>query len=124
MQKYKVKSLAVSGLGNKVHRCRAIVTESNFPKGRAEELVASGHLEKLAPEAEEVKQINPPTPDDFSKLNKNQLKAKLKEKGIEFDASANKEVLLALLTAPEAEEEEKDETGSGSVDALKDSLDQ
>ncbi len=133
MKKYIVKSLAVSGLGNKVFRCRAEVNENNFPPGRAEELVKSGHLvrtEETAPAAEPEKVKPKVTGDDFSTLTKKQIGEKLTERGIEFDPKSNKEHLLALLTAPAAEPEkdtdaDKDEEDeSGSDEALKNVLNQ
>lgn len=45
MKRFKVKSLHVGGLGNKVFKSGDIVTERNFPSGNADKLAASGHLE-------------------------------------------------------------------------------
>ena len=44
MAKYKVKSLAISGIGKKIYRSGNEVTESDFPKGNAQKLVEQGHL--------------------------------------------------------------------------------
>lgn len=124
MKLYKVKSLAVSGLRNKVHKCREIVKESNFAPGRAEELVKSGHLVPYV--EEEVKSTGTNAgsgaTNDPVVLTKKQIIAKLEEKGIEFDINAKKTDLQALL-----DDSEKDETGtnagSGALGALKDNLD-
>lgn len=45
MKRYKVKSLHIGGLGNKVFNRGDIVTERNFPAGNADKNVLSGHLE-------------------------------------------------------------------------------
>lgn len=45
MKRFKVKSLHVGGLGNKVFKAGDIVTERNFPAGNVEKLVSGGHLE-------------------------------------------------------------------------------
>jgi hypothetical protein len=47
MKKYRVKSLAVAGRYNKIHRTGDTVFETNFPEGHAEKLVVSGHLEAI-----------------------------------------------------------------------------
>lgn len=41
---YTVIALSCSGLGKKIHRSGEIVTDADFPNGRANELVASGFL--------------------------------------------------------------------------------
>lgn len=62
MAKYKVIALSVGGLGNKVFKLNDEVSENNFPKGHAEELVKKGFLAK----AEEPKapKIEPPKVED------------------------------------------------------------
>jgi hypothetical protein len=47
MEKFKVKSLAVSGRGNKIFRTGDEVFEGQFPDGRAKQLVKQGHLISL-----------------------------------------------------------------------------
>lgn len=47
MKRYKVKTLHIGGLGNKVFNHGDTVTERNFPKGNADLLVKSGHLEYI-----------------------------------------------------------------------------
>ena len=55
MPKYKVISLAVSGLGNKIFRPDDVVTERNFPPGNIKHLVDTGAVELIPEEeAEEV----------------------------------------------------------------------
>jgi hypothetical protein len=45
--KYKVIALSVGGLGNKIFSSGDIVSDENFQKGRAEELVRLGFLKPL-----------------------------------------------------------------------------
>ncbi len=47
MAKYKVKTLYLGGLGNKIFRSGDTVTEKNFPKGNAEKLAKSGAIELI-----------------------------------------------------------------------------
>lgn len=47
MAKYKVKSLYLGGLGNKIFKSGDEVTEKNFPQGNAEKLCKKGFLEKV-----------------------------------------------------------------------------
>lgn len=42
--KYKVKSLAVTGNGGKIHRSGDIVTAAHFPAGHAHKKHLAGHL--------------------------------------------------------------------------------
>lgn len=58
MANYKLKALAVSGHGKKVHKIEdnAILTENDFAPGRAEQLVKLGFLIKLEEEVTVVKQ--------------------------------------------------------------------
>lgn len=51
---YKVISLAVSGLSNKIHSSGETVNESDFPPGRADQLVQSKHLRCLTPQAKPI----------------------------------------------------------------------
>lgn len=46
---YKVKSLGVSGLGSRIYAAGALVTEADFPPGRAEQSAERGHLKRLTP---------------------------------------------------------------------------
>lgn len=46
---YKVKSLGVSGLGSRIYAAGALVTDADFPPGRAEQLAERGHLKRLTP---------------------------------------------------------------------------
>jgi hypothetical protein len=55
---YKVKALTVSGLGKKIHRSGDVVTEKDFPQGRAKELVKSGFLEEIT-NTEITKEVAP-----------------------------------------------------------------
>lgn len=64
-QKYRVKSLAVSGRNNKIYRVGDIVSAGKFPEGRAESLVKEGHLEYVVEEPAKVEtppKVDPPTP--------------------------------------------------------------
>jgi len=47
MKKYIVISLAITGLGKKIHRSKDEVTEKDFPEGVAVKLVESGHLKEV-----------------------------------------------------------------------------
>lgn len=47
MAKYKVTSLYLGGLGNKIFKSGDEVTEKNFPQGNAEKLCKKGFLEKV-----------------------------------------------------------------------------
>ncbi len=46
MKKYKLNTLSVSGIGNKIHRAEddEVLSAKHFPEGVAEELEKSGHL--------------------------------------------------------------------------------
>lgn len=55
---YKVKSLVVSGRGNKIYRSGAIVTDKNFPNNNAKLLLEQGHLEFEDPEAQKEWEAN------------------------------------------------------------------
>lgn len=44
---YKVKSLTVSGIGKKIHRNGDVVSDTDFPNGRAKELVKGGFLVEI-----------------------------------------------------------------------------
>lgn len=48
MERYSVKALSVSGLGNKVHHLNEVVTAKNFPPGAIPQLVNKGFLKKAA----------------------------------------------------------------------------
>lgn len=45
---YKVKSLSVSGLNNKIHRAGDLVKSTDFPPGHAEKLLHQKHLEETS----------------------------------------------------------------------------
>ncbi len=75
MKQYRVKCLAVSGRGNKIHRFGDTVREGHFADKRADELVLSGHLELIS----EVEEVKPPVDeappsDDQGQLTDDQKK--------------------------------------------------
>lgn len=47
MAKYKVKTLYLGGLGNKIFKSGDTVTEKNFPEGNAAKLVKEGAIEPI-----------------------------------------------------------------------------
>lgn len=51
---YKVKSLFLGGLGNRIFKCGDIVNEANFPEGNVPELVKQGFLESTEEKKESV----------------------------------------------------------------------
>lgn len=63
MAKYKVIALSVGGLGNKVFKLNDEVSDSNFPKGHAEELVKKGFLKMIEEPKMEVPKIEMPKVD-------------------------------------------------------------
>lgn len=62
MQKFIVKSLAVSGLGKKIFRHGDFVTEENFPKGNFKELLEKKHIEEVPDESGKSTELPPPPP--------------------------------------------------------------
>ncbi len=50
MKKYKVISLTVGGLGNKIFHSGDTVTESNFPQGNAIKLEEQGFIKEIVEE--------------------------------------------------------------------------
>lgn len=59
MRRFRVISLSVGGR-RKVHKYDEIVTENDFPKGNANELVSKGFLQEL--ESERVEEVIPDEP--------------------------------------------------------------
>ena len=117
MKKYRVKSLSISGLGNNIYRSGDVVNESNFPLGRAEELVLAGHIipETDAAESEvpgkmfvdaEGKEKEVKTIDD---INIDELKAELTKAGVDFGKKPKKIYLFELWRGLEVKEGDADE---------------
>jgi hypothetical protein len=67
---YKVVSLTVSGLGKKIHRNGDIVTDADFPTGRAKELVKLGFLKEAG--ESEVKKVELPEKNTDDVIYKNE----------------------------------------------------
>ena len=115
----KLKSLVVTGLGNKIFRIEdgKVLTDKMFPPGRFNELVAAGHIELLpelsavpagestpppppgepaAPAAPTEK--NPNAPLAFDKISYIELKEWMKQRDIEFKANESRANLYKLYT--------------------------
>lgn len=70
MNKYRVKSLSVSGRGNKIHRLKDEVRESDFPAGHAKKLHKEGHLELIGGKAAAPTKDAPKAEgDDLTRIN-------------------------------------------------------
>lgn len=103
MKTYKVIALSVGGLGNKIFSSGDTVVEGNFKAGRADELVAKGFLRLIDSSAEVIETpIAPIIKDEveavktLDEVSKAELIAELTERGVDFDATANKKTLYAL----------------------------
>jgi hypothetical protein len=44
MSRFRVKTLSVSGIGNKIHYAGDVVTAKNFPEGNIDKLVEEGYV--------------------------------------------------------------------------------
>ena len=82
-KQYKVIALSVGGSRNRIFNSGDIVTDACFHDGHAAKLVTLGFLEEIK---EEVKE-----------MTSAEMKAKLKELGVEFPENAKKAELAELL---------------------------
>ena len=103
VKKYKVIALSVGGLGNKIFNSRDIVTEDNFPRGNAEELVKQGFLMEIETSAETVDATEDnTTPDNgdgvisIDEISRKDLIKALTGAKVEFNQNDKKEVLFEL----------------------------
>lgn len=79
MKKYKVISLSVGGLGNKIFSSNDIVAEDNFLPGRAEELVNQKFLKPLDDSAKEEIQEPEKKEEEISDEMKDSAKEEIQE---------------------------------------------
>ena len=101
IKKYKVKSLTLSGLGNKIFKSGDSVTERNFREGNAEKLRQQGFLEADG-EIEEPKKV-----ENEETKGAEKFEALLKRAGEEYKKgdleSAKATLQEALILSPESE---------------------
>ena len=123
MKTYKVKSLTISGLGNNIYRSGDVVSASNFPSGRAEELVLAGHLEEHSGDVDSVaapvndlpgkKFIdsagNEKEVKTIEDISSDELKTELTKAGVEFGKKPKKIYLFELWMGLEVKEGDADE---------------
>lgn len=74
MKKYEVIALSVSGLGGKMFNAKDIVTEANFPKGNAPELVKQGFLKEIESDGKLKSEAKPKSEDAKPKETKKPVK--------------------------------------------------
>ena len=104
MKKYKVISLSLDGLGNKIFNFGDIVKESNFPKRNAEKLVQQDFLREIVEDLpSEVSDVV--VAPEFESVTKAMLLEKLTADGKEFNERANKQELYDLAYPPLTEEQ-------------------
>lgn len=113
MEKYRVKSLSVSGPGKKIYRYGETLTQENF-NVPIQGLVDAGFLVKEDEFEKNVSRETPPIPDGglpplkdgegdqvktFDEWTKKELASELDKRGIEHDEKANKQELYDLWLA-------------------------
>lgn len=106
-KEYRVKCLSVGGPGNKIYKNGDIVTQSNFPKSKMEDLVKDGFLTEVISTNVEIKTsglLDSIKTDLFDADNvkaidgfkMKELKTELRSAGISFEQDATKEQLYDL----------------------------
>lgn len=134
MRQYRVKVIAITGMGKNIHRLNDVMNENQMPDGRCEELVKLGYLERTGEAAEEKRDDNPPPPptppagpeevtdpekDDTGKteeekaeydnITRNELMAQLELASVEFSKNSSKAELFKLYKEKKAEQLKSEE---------------
>lgn len=102
-RKFRVKALSVGGGNKRIFNCNDIVTEDNFPRGRADELVKQNFLEIMEDEVPEQKGVSNVEAPELSIVH--HLKTQMVEE-TEVDQEQNQEV-----EAENTDQEDKPVTG-------------